>query len=73
MNKNGRTPHLGTGARVRGREAEGLRLAVDRRKAAAAGRVKERKRDAMACRRQGWDEHAAEAGGAVRPCGFLGF
>ena len=49
MNKNGRNPYLGTGARVPGREAAGLRAAAERRKAAAAGRVKERRRDAMAC------------------------
>jgi hypothetical protein len=53
-------PYLGTEARVRGREAAGLRLAAERRKAAAAGRVKERRRDAMTCRGQGGEELAAE-------------
>lgn len=66
MNKNGRTHYLGTGARVRGSEAAGLRLAAERRKAAAAGRVKERRRDAMACRGEGGeDELARRCGEAV--------
>ena len=40
--------YLGTEARVRGREAAGLRAAAERRKAAATGRETERSRDAMA-------------------------
>ena len=66
-------PYLGTGARERGREPAGLRLAAERRKAAAAGRAKERRRDAMACVAGDGEGRGASSRRreAARPCGFF--
>jgi hypothetical protein len=64
-------PYLGTAGGERGREAAGVRLEADRRKAAEAGRAKERRRDAMACRGRRGGVRARGGGEAVRPCGFF--